>query len=67
MAYAQDRLSRAMTMPASAGPTNAVPFQITWLRASAEGRSSRPTKRGVMAERVGPSMAETAAISATAA
>ena len=36
-------------------------FHTTWLRASADGRRSLPTSRGVMAERVGPSMVEKAA------
>jgi hypothetical protein len=56
-----------ITIPASAGPISAVTFHATWLRVSAEGSSSCPTSRGVIAERVGESIADSPAISATAA
>jgi hypothetical protein len=46
---------RAMISPASAGPATWQVCHISWLRASALGSSSRPTRVGTAAVRVGMS------------
>ena len=48
-------------MPPSAGPSSPTPFHTTWLSAIADGMRSVPTRRGVIAERVGLSIVDTSA------
>src|SRR3989304_3730919 len=65
--YAHASPKRVMTTPATAGPISAVLFHTTWFRAIAEGSSSGLSRRGVIAARVGESIAETPAMIATPA
>ena len=64
--YARAKPNRTISTPATAGPTMFTVCQRTWFRVSADGISSVPTSRGVIAERAGSSIAPTNAVIAFA-
>ena len=66
IAYAHENPKPATTIPASAGPIRPAPFQMIWLSAAAAGSWVLSSRRGVIALRVGLSIALVAAMPATA-
>ena len=66
IAYAHENPKPATTIPASAGPIRPAPFQMIWLSAAAAGSCVLSSSRGVIALRVGLSIALVAAMPATA-
>ena len=66
IAYAHENPNPATTIPASAGPIRPAPFQMIWLSAAAAGSWLLSSRRGVIALRVGLSIALVAAMPATA-